>query len=209
MIKILVVDDHAVVRSGIRQFLSCTHEFEVVDEAASGEQGLALALQARFDVVILDINLPDINGLEVLKRIRRKMPKQPVLIFSMLDEEDFAMPALSAGASGYLSKDSSPDQILMAIRAVASGGRYVSSFLAEKLLSGTVPKGQKALHDALSWREMEVLLLLSKGIALKSLGAQLHLSVKTVSTYRARILKKLNASSNAELTRYVLQHKLG
>ena len=109
MIKILVVDDHAVVRSGIRQFLSCTHEFEVVEEAASGEQGLALALQARFDVVILDINLPDINGLEVLKRIRRKMPKQPVLIFSMLDEEDFAMPALSAGASGYLSKDSSPD----------------------------------------------------------------------------------------------------
>lgn len=209
MIKILIVDDHAVVRSGIRQFLSGTNEVEVIEEAESGEKGLALALQARFDVVVLDINLPDMNGLEVLKRIRRKMPKQPILIFSMLDEEDFAIPALSAGASGYLSKDSSPDQILMAIRNVAAGGRYVSSFLAEKLLAGNVSKGHQTLHDALSWREMEVLLLLSKGAALKSLGAQLHLSVKTVSTYRARILKKLQVNSNAELTRYVLEHKLG
>lgn len=209
MIKILIVDDHAVVRSGIRQFLSSTNEVEVIEEAESGVKGLALALQARFDVVVLDINLPDMNGLEVLKRIRRKMPKQPVLIFSMLEEEDYAMPALSAGASGYLSKDSSPDQILMAIKTVATGGRYVSSFLAEKLLAGNVSKGHQALHDALSWREMEVLLLLSKGAALKSLGAQLHLSVKTVSTYRARILRKLNVNSNAELTRYVLEHKLG
>lgn len=209
MVKILIVDDHAVVRSGIRQFLAGTNEVEVIEEAESGEEGLAMTLQARFDVVVLDINLPDMNGLEVLKRIRRKMPKQPVLIFSMLEEEDYAMPALSAGASGYLSKDSSPDQILMAIRTVAAGGRYVSSFLAEKLLAGNVSKGHQPLHDALSWREMEVLLLLSKGAALKSLGAQLHLSVKTVSTYRARILKKLNANSNAELTRYVLEHKLG
>lgn len=209
MIKILLVDDHAVVRSGIRQFLSGTNDVEVIQEAESGEQGLALALQSDFDVIVLDINLPDMNGLEVLKRIRRKKPQQPVLIFSMLSEEDFAMPALGFGASGYLSKDSSPDQILMAIRSVAVGGRYVSSFLAERLLAGNVPKGQQILHDSLSWREMEVLLLLSKGVALKTLGAQLHLSVKTVSTYRARILKKLNASSNAELTRYVLQHKLG
>lgn len=209
MIKVLLVDDHAVVRSGIRQFLSGTNDVEVIQEAESGEQGLALALQSNFDVIVLDINLPDMNGLEVLKRIRRKKPQQPVLIFSMLSEEDFAMPALGVGASGYLSKDSSPDQILMAIRSVAAGGRYVSSFLAERLLAGNVPKGQQILHDALSWREMEVLLLLSKGVALKTLGAQLHLSVKTVSTYRARILKKLNASSNAELTRYVLQHKLG
>ncbi len=209
MIKILIVDDHAVVRSGIRQFLSSTNDVEVIEEAESGEQALALALQGNFDVIVLDINLPDMNGLEVLRRIRRKKQKQPVLIFSMLEEEAYAMPALSAGASGYLSKDSSPDQILMAIRTVASGGRYVSSFLAEKLLAGSVPQGQQVLHDKLSWREMEVLLLLSKGIALTALGAQLHLSVKTVSTYRARILKKLNVSSNAELTRYVLHHKLG
>ena len=209
MISVLIVDDHAVVRSGIRQFLSGTPDVEVIAEAESGEQGLAQALQADFGVIVLDINLPDMNGLEVLRRIRRKKPKQPVLIFSMLEENDFAMPALGAGASGYLSKDSSPDQILMAIRTVAAGGRYVSSFLAEKLLAGNVSKGQQVLHDTLSWREMEVLLLLSKGVALKTLGTQLHLSVKTVSTYRARILKKLNASSNAELTRYVLLHKLG
>ncbi len=209
MINILIVDDHAVVRSGIRLFLEGTDDVKVVAEAENGEQGLALTLQGCFDVVVLDLTLPDINGLEVLKRIRRKKPHQPVLIFSMLAEDDFAMPALTAGASGYLSKDSSPEQILLAIRTVADGSRYVSSFLAEKLLAGTTVKNHPSSHDALSWREMEVLLLLSKGAPLTNIGTQLHLSVKTVSTYRARILKKLDADSNAELTHYVLQHKLG
>ena len=209
MINILIVDDHAVVRSGIRQFLAGTDDLEVVAEAESGEAGLALVLQGNFDVIVLDVTLPDMNGLEVLKRIRRKKPKQPVLIFSMLAEDDFAIPALEVGASGYLSKDSAPDQILMAIRMVAGGGRYVSSSLAEKLLAGTVNKGQQASHDTLSWREMEVLLMLSRGVPLTGIGKQLHLSVKTVSTYRARILKKLGEESNAGLTRYVLEHKLG
>jgi DNA-binding NarL/FixJ family response regulator len=127
----------------------------------------------------------------------------------MLAEDDFAVPALAGGASGFLSKDSSPEDILTAIRTVASGARYVSSFLAEKLLSGSLLTNQQLPHDALSWREMEVLLLLSKGVSLTNIGKQLHLSVKTVSTYRARILEKLDQESNAELTRYVLQHKLG
>lgn len=209
MIKILIVDDHAVVRSGIRQFLAATEDVEVVAEADCGVSGLSMVLQENFDVVVLDVTLPDLNGLEVLKRIRRKKPDQPVLIFSMLAEDDFAIPALEAGASGYLSKDSAPEQILMAIRTVAGGARYVSSTLADKLLGGTLRKGHESPHDALSWREMEVLLLLSKGIALTNIGHQLHLSVKTVSTYRARILKKIGAESNAELTRYVLEHKLG
>jgi two-component system invasion response regulator UvrY len=209
MIRVLLVDDHAVVRSGIRQFLSGTDDVEVVAESESGEEGLALVLKGNFDVLILDVTLPDMNGLEVLKRIHRKKPKQPVLIFSMLAEDDFAIPALSAGAFGYLSKDSAPEQILMAIRTVAKGGRYVSSTLAEKLLSGKVNHGRQALHDSLSWREMEVLLMLSKGVPLTGIANQLHLSVKTVSTYRARILKKLGAESNAELTRYVFENKLG
>ena len=209
MRKILSVDDHAVVRIGIRQFLADTEDLEVTQEAASGEEGLALALQDKVDLVVLDLTLPDINGLEVLKRIRRKNETLPVLIFSMLPEEDFALPSLTAGASGYLSKDSPPDQILTAIRTVAAGTRYVSPFLTEKLLSGSVSTGHQLLHDALSWREMEVLLHLSKGISLTNIGKQLHLSVKTVSTYRSRILEKLAMASNAELTRYVLQHKLG
>jgi DNA-binding NarL/FixJ family response regulator len=209
MISILIVDDHSVVRSGIRQFLAGTNDLEVTAEAANGQDGLALALRDKFDVVVLDLTLPDINGLEVLKRIRRKKPNLPVLIFSMLAEDDFAVPALAGGASGFLSKDSSPEDILTAIRTVASGARYVSSFLAEKLLSGSLLTNQQLPHDALSWREMEVLLLLSKGVSLTNIGKQLHLSVKTVSTYRARILEKLDQESNAELTRYVLQHKLG
>lgn len=209
MIKVLIVDDHAVVRSGIEQFLAATEDVAVTAEAANGEEGLAAALQGDFDVIVLDLTLPDMNGLEVLKRIRRKKQALPVLIFSMLPEEDLTMSALAAGASGYLSKDSPPDQILTAIRTVAGGLRYVSPFLAEKLLSGNLIAGQQSLHDALSWREMEVLLLLSKGVSLTNIGKQLHLSVKTVSTYRARILGKLGLSSNAELTRYVLEHKLG
>ncbi len=209
MIKILIVDDHAVVRIGIRQFLAGTEDVGITAEAATGEEGLAAAVEGDFDAVVLDLTLPDMNGLEVLKRLRRKKQTLPVLIFSMLPEEDFALPALTAGASGYLSKDSPPDQILTAIRTVAGGTRYVSPFLAEKLLSGTMSTGHQAPHDTLSWREMEVLLLLSKGISLTNIGKQLHLSVKTVSTYRGRILEKLDLASNAELTRYVLEYKLG
>jgi DNA-binding NarL/FixJ family response regulator len=209
MTNILIVDDHSVVRSGIRQFLASTDDLMVTAEAATGQDGLAQALQGNFDVVVLDVTLPDINGLEVLKRIRRKKPALPVLIFSMLSEDDFAIPALGSGASGYLSKDSAPENILMAIRTVAGGARYVSPFLAEKLLSGNVAIGQSLPHDTLSWREMEVLLQLSKGVSLTNIGKQLHLSVKTVSTYRARILEKLSLASNAELTRYVLEQKLG
>jgi DNA-binding NarL/FixJ family response regulator len=181
----------------------------VTAEAENGVEGLALALQGNVDVVVLDVTLPDINGLEVLKRIRRKKPDLPVLIFSMLSEDDFALPALGAGASGYLSKDSPPGDILAAIRTVANGARYVSPFLAEKLLAGSIITGQHSRHDALSWREMEVMLLLSKGVSLTNIGKQLHLSVKTVSTYRARILGKIGVESNAEVTRYVLEHKLG
>ena len=209
MTNILIVDDHSVVRSGIRQFLASTDDLMVTAEAATGQDGLAQALQGNFDVVVLDVTLPDINGLEVLKRIRRKKPALPVLIFSMLSEDDFAIPALGSGASGYLSKDSAPENILTAIRTVAGGARYVSPFLAEKLLSGNVAIGQSLPHDTLSWREMEVLLQLSKGVSLTNIGKQLHLSVKTVSTYRARILEKLSLASNAELTRYVLEQKLG
>ena len=209
MKRILIVDDHAVVRGGLRQFLANTDDLEIAAEAATGFDALALIPGGDWDLVLLDISLPDLNGLEVLKRIKRMRPNLPVLIFSMFSEAEFAIPSLDAGASGYLNKDSPPYQILTAIRTVVDGARYVSPTLAETLLSGVTSSGPKAPHEALSRREMEVLLLLSKGFTLTRIGDSIHVSVKTVSTYRARILQKLGVQSHAELTRYVLEHKLG
>ncbi|MGB9356443.1 MAG: response regulator transcription factor [Azonexus sp.] len=207
--RILIVDDHAVVRGGLRQFLANTDDLEIAAEAETGFDALALIPGGEWDLVLLDMSLPDLSGLEVLKRIKRMRPNLPVLVFSMFSEAEFAMPALDAGASGYLNKDSPPYQILAAIRTVIDGARYLSPSLAEQLLSGGTSSGPKAPHETLSRREMEVLLLLSKGMALTQIGDSIHVSVKTVSTYRARILEKFGMRSNAELTRYVLQHKLG
>ena len=209
MLKILLADDHAVVRSGIRKCLEATGTIGEVGEAANGAEVMSAVREQDWDVVLLDISLPDLDGLEVLKRIKRERPEVPVLIFSMHDEDEFAVRAFEAGASGYLSKDSAPAQIMNAIQTVASGASYVSPALTERLLAGTMTGGKRLPHDTLSRREMEVLLMLSRGVSLTRIGDQLHLSVKTVSTYRARVLEKLNLFSNAELTRYVLEHKLG
>lgn len=209
MLRVLVADDHAIVRSGLKQFLESTGDFQVFAEATSGEQVLALLKNVTCDILLLDISLPDLNGLEVLKRVKRVQPAVPVIIFSMFAEDEFALSALNAGASGYLCKDSAPDQILTALRTVAAGARYLSPGLAEKLLAGTVSTGRKLPHEALSPREMEVLLMLSKGVPLTRIGEQLHVSVKTISTYRSRVLEKLDVDSNAEITRYVMEHKLG
>ncbi len=208
-VGVLVADDHSVVRTGLRQFLASTEDLRVCAEASTGDEVLEQVRQAGCDVVLLDISLPDLNGLEVLKRIKRERPDLPVLIFSMFAEDEFALPALKAGASGYLSKDSPPAQILAALRTVVGGTRYVSPKMAEQLLSGALAPGTSRPHEALSVREMEVLLRLSKGMSLTKIGEDLHLSVKTISTYRTRILEKMNMESNAEIARYVLQHKLG
>jgi len=209
MVNVLIADDHAVVRSGLRQFFASTEDIRVAAEAATGDEVLVLVRKGVCDVVLLDIALPDLNGLEVLKRVKRERPDLPVIIFSMYSEDEFAVPALNAGASGYLNKDSPPGQILTALRAVATDARYVSPAPPGKLLAGTVRRGKRLPHEALSAREMEVLLLLSKGIPLTKIGETLHVSVKTVSTYRSRVLEKLAIQSNAEVTRYVMQHKLG
>ncbi|MCK6373610.1 MAG: response regulator transcription factor [Zoogloea sp.] len=209
MASVLIVDDHAVVRGGLRQFLADTDDLEITAEAASGHEAIALAEKGDWSLVLLDIALPDVNGLEVLKQIKRLRPSLPVLIFSMFSEDEFAIPSLEAGASGFLNKDSPPNQILTAIRTVVGGARYLSPTLAEKLLAGVAPVGRKLAHEALSRRETEVLLMLSKGTSLTRIGEILHVSVKTVSTYRARIIEKLGVQSNAELTRYVIEHRLG
>lgn len=208
MIRILIADDHAVVRQGVRQFLADTPDITIAGEAATGREVLARLQEQDWDLVLLDLNLPDLSGLEVLKRIKQQKPALPVLIFSMFSEDEYAITALNAGASGYVAKESPPEQILTAIRRATGGGRYVSPALAEKLLSGNVPKREAPPHDKLSRREHEILLLLSRGVPLTRIGEQLHLSVKTVSTYRSRVLEKLGLESNAELARYVLKHKL-
>jgi DNA-binding NarL/FixJ family response regulator len=209
MIKLLIVDDHAVVRTGVREFLAATDGLEVLGEAATGEEALAMVREKSVNIVLLDVSLPDLNGMEVLKRIKHERPELPVLIFSMYPEEEFALQAFDGGASGYLSKMSPAAEIRAAIQTVFNGARYVSPSLAESLLNGSVHPARRLLHENLSRREMQVLLLLSNGISLTKIGELLNLSVKTVGTYRARMLEKLNVSSNAELTRYVLQHKLG
>jgi len=209
MATVLIVDDHAVVRGGLRQFLAGTDDLKITAEAATGAEAVDLVKGGEWSLVLLDIALPDLSGLEVLKHIKRLRPDLPVLIFSMFSEDEFAIPSLEAGASGYLNKDSPPSQILGAIRTVVDGARYISPTLAEKLLAGVAPAGRKLAHEALSPRETEVLLMLSKGTTLTRIGDSLHLSVKTVSTYRSRILEKLGVQSNAELTRYVIENRLG
>ena len=209
MATVLIVDDHAVVRCGLRQFLADTEDLAITAEAASGQEAIALVQTGEWSLVLLDIALPDLSGLEVLKQIKRLRPNLPVLIFSMFSEDEFAMPSLEAGASGYLNKDSPPNQILTAIRTAVTGARYLSPTLAEKLLAGVAPTGRKMAHEALSRREAEVLLMLSKGTSLTKIGKMLQVSVKTVSTYRTRIVEKLGLQSNAELTRYVIEHRLG
>lgn len=208
MIRVFIADDHAVVRTGLRQFFNSTDDITIVAEASTGADVLSQLEEPVCDVLLLDINLPDINGLEVLKQVKRQQPDLPVVIFSMFSENEFALEALRAGASGYLNKDSPPGQILNALRTVATGSRFLSTELAEKLLSGNGSGRKKLPHEWLSEREMEVMLMMSRGVSLTHIGQKLHLSVKTISTYRARILEKLELQSNADITRYVMAHKL-
>ncbi|OHC71378.1 MAG: DNA-binding response regulator [Rhodocyclales bacterium RIFCSPLOWO2_02_FULL_63_24] len=208
MLKILIVDDHSVVRGGLRQFLADAADCRIVGEAGSGREALALVAAEQWDLLLLDIGLPDLNGIDLLKRIKHEKPGLPVLVFSMYAEDDYAMPALEAGAAGYLPKDAAPAEILEAIRRTGCGGRYLSPQLTEKLLAGATPRGRKELHENLSEREFAVMRLLCRGMALIAIGETLHLSPKTVSTYRTRLLEKLNLRNNAELTRYAIEHKL-
>lgn len=208
MSRILIVDDHAVVRSGLRQFLAGISDFASVEEAGNGQEALALVLERQWDLVLLDIELPDLNGLEVLRRIKRAKPALPILIFSMHAEDDYAMTALEAGAAGFLPKESSPEEILDAIRRAGKGSIYLSPHLAEKLLSGSAAASKRLPHEILSARETEVMRLLSRGASLTQIAERVHLSPKTISTYRTRVLEKLHVKSNAELARYVVKHKL-
>lgn len=208
MIRILVADDHAVVRQGVKQILADVSDMTVKDEAQNGIETLEKVLQNEYDVVLLDISMPGRSGLEVLKDIKNQRPKLAVLILSMHPEEQYAVRALRAGASGYLTKASAPQELIGAIRKAAHGGKYVTASLAEKLADELEIDTEKLPHERLSNREHHVMLMLASGKSVSDVAAELCLSVKTISTYRARIMSKMGMNKNAELTLYAVHNKL-
>jgi DNA-binding NarL/FixJ family response regulator len=208
MTRILIADDHAVVRKGLMQILVESAEPVTVDEAGSGEEALEKAGGGGYDLVLLDISMPDRNGLDVLRELKAHQPGLHVLMLSMHPEEQYALRALRSGASGYLTKGSAPDELVDAIRKVVAGGRYVSSSLAEKLAFGVISVAENPIHESLSPREHEVMLKIAAGKAANEIAREMALSVKTVSTFRARLMKKMKMKSNAELTRYAIERHL-
>jgi len=208
MIRALIADDHAVVRQGLKQILGDTPEMVVAGEATTGQEVLDKVRAETWDVVVLDISMPDRSGLDVLKQLRSERPKLPVLVLSMHSEDQYAVRVLKAGASGYLTKDSAPDELVKAIRKVVSGGRYVSPFLAEKLAFAIGTDSSRLPHETLSDREFQVLRLIATGKSVAEIAAELYLSPKTVSTYRARLLQKMNLGTTAELIHYAMQNHL-
>jgi len=207
-IRILIADDHAIVRHGLRQILSDSEDLVVSGEARNGVEALQLAREGEWDVVLLDVSMPDRNGIDTLKQLRKEFPRLPVLMLSMHPEEHYAVRALKAGASGYLTKQSAPEQLVTAIRQVAAGKKYVSPSLAEELANAISDDGDKAPHEKLSDREYQTLVMIASGKTLTLIAEELKLSVKTVSVYRARLLEKMKLKNNAELTHYGLKHNL-
>ncbi len=208
MSRVLIADDHAVVRAGFRQFLEADPTISAVGEAASGNETLDCLRRQDWDLVLLDIHMPDRSGLDVLRYIQTGYPEVRVLVMSGLPEQQYAVNVLRAGASGYLSKDSSPDELMKAVRAVLAGRRYVSAALAEILVADLDGDSDKPLHARLSTREFQIFCKLAAGRGVSEIANELSLSVKTVSTYRSRILEKMSFSANADITSYALRNGL-
>jgi two-component system invasion response regulator UvrY len=208
MLRIVVVDDHPVVREGLKRILSEHNEITVAAEAGDGVEAVDVVRRTPCDVVLLDVKLPSRSGLDVLKQLHAEMPRLPVLMLSMYSEDQYAMRVLRAGAAGYLTKESAPANLVQAVRRVARGGKYVSTAFAERLASSLERDTDRPPHEILSDREYQVLCMLSSGKTVGQIAAELCRSVKTISTYRARVLDKLQLQNNAELTRYALTHGL-
>lgn len=207
--KILIVDDHAVVRRGLQQILADAYEDIVSGEATSAEEALEQIRRDNWDIVILDISMPGRSGLDALKEIKKDHPDLPVLVLSIHPEDQFATRVLKAGASGYMTKETVPEELVDAINKVLAGGKYVSAALAEKLASDLEKRANGIPpHKRLSDREYEVLRMIASGLTISEIADKLSLSVKTISTYRARILEKMDLTSNADLVRYAITHEL-
>ncbi len=207
-IRILIADDHPIVRAGFKLVITDTQDMTVADEAGNGQEVLNLIRKHDYDIVLLDISMPGRNGLEVLKDLKAEKPKLPVMILSIYPEEQYAVRALRAGASGYMTKASAPNELIAAIRKISQGGKYISASLAEKLTDYLDEDANKPLHEKLSDREYQVMLLIASGKTVSDIADELCLSVKTISTYRSHIIEKMKLKNNAEITLYAVQNKL-
>lgn len=208
MIRILIADDHAIVRSGLKQIVSSAPDLEVAGEATTSQEVLNLIRKQPWDIIVLDINMPGRSGIETLKEIKRDYPKLPVLMLSMYPEDQYAVRALKAGAAGYLTKESAPEELLIAIRKVLRGGKYISATVAEHLVFALDVNPNKPLHMLLSDREYQIFCLIASGKTVSEIADELAISVKTVSTHRTRILEKMQMRTNAELTHYAIRNEL-
>jgi two-component system, NarL family, invasion response regulator UvrY len=208
MLKILLADDHAVVRQGVKQILVEAFAQAIFGEAQNAHQLLELVHTERWDVVVLDLTMPGGSGLDVLKQIKQDHPQLPVLILSMYPEDQYAVRTLRAGAAGYLNKESAPEELVLALHKILEGGEYISASVADELVLHARQIDDRPPHEHLSDREYQVLCLIASGKEVKEISTELSLSAKTISTYRARLLEKMNMKTNAELTHYAIQNSL-
>jgi DNA-binding NarL/FixJ family response regulator len=208
MIRILIADDHAIVRKGIRQILNDIPDVVTIDEAGNGQEVLERVRRNNYDLVLLDISMPDMSGLDVLKQLKSEKPKLPVLILTMHPEDQYAMRVLKAGASGYMTKESAPDELIAAVKKISRGGKYISPSLAEKLAFCLDVNAGRPPHEILSDREYQVMCRIASGKTITEIAEEMSLSVKTISTYRSRILEKMGMRNNAELTHYAIRNQL-
>lgn len=208
MIKVIIVDDHPIIREGIKQITAKTNDIIVIDEASNRTELKKILREKKFDVILLDISLPGQNGIEILKEIKENFPDTKVLILSIHTEMEYIRRCFMLGASGYLTKESAPDELIKAIRKVFNGGKYINYSIADSLSSYFQYETQNLLHEKLSSREYEVFLKIAQGKSIKDISSELYLSEKTISTYRSRILEKMNLKNNAEIIYYAIRHKL-
>lgn len=206
--KILICDDHKIVRDGLHQILQQLGESILIAEAGDGNEAINILKKDQFDILLLDISLPGMNGMEVLQMVKTKWPSTNVLMLSMMPQEQYAILALKLGASGYLTKDTASEELLLAVRKVSLGGKYISHALAENLALHFSNEVTRNKHELLSGREFEIMIKLANGKSLQEIGNELFISDKTVSTYRSRIMEKMELSKNTELTRYCIEHSL-
>ena len=208
MIRLVLADDHTIVRDGLKQILGAAGDVEVVGEASDGGQVLERVRALQFDVLLLDMSMPGRSGIELIRQVRAEKPRLRILVLSMHEEHQYAVRAIRAGASGYLTKESASRQLVEAIRKVAAGGAFISSEVAQQLALGAMPDAKGPPHAALSDREFQIFRMIADGLSVSDIAARLTLSVKTVSTHKSNILHKMSMSTQAELIRYAITHRL-
>jgi DNA-binding NarL/FixJ family response regulator len=208
MIRVVLADDHTIVREGLKQLLAGAGDIEVVGEAGDGHRAMELVRSLDFDVLLLDMSMPGKSGLDLIKQVRSEKPKLRMLVLSMHEEHQYAVRAIKSGASGYLTKESASEQLVAALRKVASGGAFISAEVAQELAFAVRPETERQPHESLSDREYQVFQLLAAGSSVSDIAAQLNLSVKSVSTHKARLMEKMGLANQSELIRYALAHRL-